>query len=73
MLRSTVNALCMMISAAFSAIMTVGAPVCPPGILGITDESAMRIPVCHREVERSYGHKVKIYACYCNTQTVIIE
>lgn len=39
-----VRALCMMMSAAFSAIITVGAPVCPPGIFGITEESAMRIP-----------------------------
>ena len=41
---SFVRALCMIMSAAFSAIITVGAPVWPPGIFGITEESAMRIP-----------------------------
>jgi hypothetical protein len=45
-----------MISAAFSAIITVGAPVWPPGILGITEESATRSPTresiaIRREIE----------------------
>ena len=59
-----------MISAAFSAIIIVGAPVCPPGILGITDESATRSPIkvdvdvgyCqHFHMTSQYTQKVEDY------------
>ena len=53
---TSVNALWIMMSAAFSAIMTVGAPVWPPGILGITEESAIRIP----EIKSVIKNQVKI-------------
>eukprot|EP00539_Tryblionella_compressa_P008840 CAMPEP_0178782362 /NCGR_PEP_ID=MMETSP0745-20121128/3110_1 /TAXON_ID=913974 /ORGANISM="Nitzschia punctata, Strain CCMP561" /LENGTH=94 /DNA_ID=CAMNT_0020439799 /DNA_START=166 /DNA_END=450 /DNA_ORIENTATION=- len=32
-------------AAALSAIMTVGVAVCPPGIIGIAEESATRTPL----------------------------
>ena len=50
----------MMMSAAFSAIMTVGAPVCPPGILGITEESAIRIPALERGKTTEVDEEIEI-------------